>query len=216
MTLYQVGISTKQLMCGQQMTNQEGFIAEYSALRQEISQVLQKQVQFVGAALAVASAFIVYGFQAQNSLAFLAASIILLSAIYMSAKSAKHISSVATYLYAIVEPKVEGLQWETMLVESRKMGFPFTLKFSKQISICVYALLNIGCVFFAWLFIRDYRILNVLLYSSITVILVVNFILISLYSFCISSDKYRSNCVSRWKKIEEEINPIVVAIHSHS
>ena len=87
------------------MVKQEAVIAEYSMLRQEISQVVQKQMQFIGAALAVASVFIVYGFQAQNSLIFLAAIVILLAAMYFDADSLRHIILVATYLYAIVEPK---------------------------------------------------------------------------------------------------------------
>src|SRR5947209_2129267 len=102
------------------MASQEALIAEYSALREEITQVLQKQMQFVGAALAVASAFIVYGFQAQNSLAFLATNILLLAMMYIRANTIKHLVLVSTYLYAVVEPKVEGLQWETMLAATHK------------------------------------------------------------------------------------------------
>jgi len=195
------------------VANQEALIAEYSALRQEILQVDQQQMQFVGAALAVASAFVVYGFQAQNSFAFLAASIILLAGMYIGARGTSHVVLVGTYLYAIVEPKVEGLKWETMLAKIPKMKFRFSLRY---LIVSIYALYPLVCVFFAWLFIHNYRILNVLLYSCITVILGVFLILVSVYSLHISSNKYQSDCVSRWKKIEEEINPTVAAIHADS
>ncbi len=198
------------------MANQEALIAEYSALREEISRVLQNQMQFIGAALAVASAFIVYGFQAHNSLAFLAANIMLLAEMYIGANSTRHVALVATYLYAIVEPKVEGLQWETMLAENRKRENRISSRLSYPKVISIYALFTIGCVFFAWLFLRDYRILYVLLYSCISFILGVTFILVSVYSLHISSDKYRSDYINLWKKIDEELYPSVEAIHTKS
>jgi hypothetical protein len=186
------------------MANQEALIAEYSALRQEISGAQQKRMQFAGAALAVGAAFVAYGFQAHYSFAFLAALFILLASMYYSADSARHIVSVATYLYAIVEPKVEGLQWETMLDECRKNEHRFSLRFSYPISICIATLLSISYVFFTWLFLKDYNILNVILYSFTTVVLEVSFILLSNFTLHVSSRKYRLASISRWKKIEEE------------
>ena len=105
------------------------------------------KMQFRVGALPVAAAFIVYGFQAQNPLAFLAAIIILLAAMYIGADGTRHVTLVTTYLYTIVEPKVEGLQWETMYAESRKRQPRFFLRISYPISICIYALVCIGCLF---------------------------------------------------------------------
>lgn len=203
------------------MANQEALIAEYSALREEISRVLQNQMQFIGAALAVASAFIVYGFQAHSSLAFFAANIMLLAEMYIGANSTRHVALVATYLYAIVEPKVEGLQWETMLAVNRKRENRISsrlsyLRLSYPRAISIYALITIGCVFFAWLFLRDYRIFHVLLYSCISVILGVTFILVSVYALHVSSDKYRSDYINLWKKIEEELYSKVATIYTNS
>jgi hypothetical protein len=200
----------------QQMANQEALIAEYSALRQEISGTHDKRMQFVGAALAVGAAFVAYGFQAQYSLAFCSALFILLSAMYYSASSTRHIVLVSTYLYAIVESKVEGLQWETMFAESRKSEFRFSLKFSSLIQICMFASLSIFCVFFTWLFLKDYNLLNIIFYSLITVILGVSFILLSIFIFRVSLYKYRLASISRWKKIEKDLYPAVTAIHTNS
>src|SRR5947209_8405171 len=124
------------------MANQEALIAEYSVLRQEISQASQKQMQTIGAVLAVVSVFIVYGFQAQSSLAFLFANIISVGTIYIVADGRRHISLVATYLYAIVEPKVEGLQWETMLAENHTRENRFSLRHIYLIAIFAGALFN--------------------------------------------------------------------------
>jgi len=193
------------------MTNQEATIAEYDALRQEITQTSQKHMQIIGAALTVVSVFIAYGFQAQSSLAFLAANVIFVGTIYIIADSKRHITSVSTYLYAIVEPKVEGLQWETMYEENRKRENRFPLRHLYPIAIFVNALFSISTVFFAWLFLKDYRILNVLLYICISVILGASFILVSIYVLQVSSNKYRLDSVNRWKKIEKELYPSVVA-----
>ena len=116
------------------MANQEALIAEYSALRQEISGAQQKRLQFIGAASAVGAAFVVYGFQAQYSLAFLAAFFVLLVTMYYFTVSTRHLVFVGTYLYAIVEPKLEGLQWETMLAErrTRELRFSFRLDYPKR------------------------------------------------------------------------------------
>ncbi len=88
---------------------------------------------------------------------------------------------VASYLYSIVEPKVEGLKWETMLVENHKRADRLSsrLRITYPITISIYAVFSIVCVFFSWLFLKDNRILNVLLYSCVTVILGVCFVLAS-------------------------------------
>jgi len=202
------------------MANQEALIAEYSALRQEILQQMQMNIQFKAASLAVASAFVVYGFQAQNSIAFLSATVILVAALYYSANSTRALITVGTYIYAIIEPKIEGLQWETMTAERRKRkNNIFSLSFlsiSYPTTICIQALLEIGCIFFTWWFLRDYRIFNVLLYSCITFVLGVSFIIVSVYAIDISSKKFHSDRVGQWKKIEEELYPTVAAIHIKS
>jgi len=125
---------------------------------------------------------------------------------------------VASYLYSIVEPKVEGLKWETMLVENHKRADRLSsrLRITYPITISIYAVFSIVCVFFSWLFLKDYRILNVLLYSCVTVILGVCFVVVSVYALHVSSNKYRSESVSRWKKIEEDLYPAATSIRMNS
>jgi hypothetical protein len=198
------------------MANQEALIAEYSALRQEISGAHDKRMQFVGAGLAVGAAFVTYGFQARYSLAFCAALFILLSAMYHSAVTTRHIILVTSYLYAIVEPKVEGLQWETMYAESRKSEYRFSFRLTGLTQICMFALLCIFCVIFTWLFLKDYNLLNIIFYSFITAVLVTSFLLLSIFLLRFSSKKHRLVSINRWKKIEKDLYPAVAAIHTNS
>jgi hypothetical protein len=192
------------------MANQEALMAEYSVLRQDITQTSQKNMQIIGAALAVVSIFIVYGFQAQSSLAFFAANIIFIGTIYIVADGRRHIISVATYLYAIVEPKVEGLQWETMAEEYRKREARFSLRRLYPVAIFANALFCIGSIFFAWLLLKDYHIFNILLYTCISLILGVSFILVSMYALQGEANKYRSDFVKYWKQTEEKLYPSIL------
>ncbi len=187
------------------MANQEALIAEYSTLRQEILQRIQMTLQFTAAGLPVASAFIVYGFQAHNSIAFLAAILTLVAALYYSSHGTNEIVKLGTYIHALIEPKVEGLQWETMVLERRKRENLFSPGISYPITICIFALFGIGCTFFTWWFLSDYRIFNVILYSCITVILAICFIVVSVYALHVSSTNYRADFVAQWKRLEEEL-----------
>ena len=194
------------------MANQEALLAEYSTLRQEILQRIQTNIQIVAAAAAVASAFTVYGFQAQNSIAFLAAAVVPVGTLFYSANSSKELIKAATYIYALIEPKVEGLHWETMGLEMRTRKTRSSLGFTYPVTISIFTLVSIAALFFAWWFLKDYRIINVVLYSGITLVLIVSLIVVSLYALQGSSKKYHLDCVNQWKKLEEELySKVVVA-----
>jgi drug/metabolite transporter (DMT)-like permease len=198
------------------MTNQEALLAEYSTLRQEILQRMQMCIQLLAAAGAVASAFAVYGFQAQNSIAFLAAVAILIAALYYGAATAKELIKVGTYISTLIEPMIEGLKWETMLAEMRKRESRTPVSMSYPITIWIAILLCISCTFFAWWFLRDHRIYNLILYSCITLIIGLTLSIVSVYAFQSASKKYQSDCVSKWKKLEEELYPTATTIHKNS
>ncbi len=179
------------------MANQEALLAEYNSLRQELIQTIQMNLQISVGALPIAAGVATYGFQAQNPIAFLAAIVVLLSALWYTAENKKSMYLIGAYLYAIIEPKIDGLQWETLLVESRKRDLKYPLMIS------IYALASTGCVFFTWRFLQDYHLFNILLYSCITSLLAGLFILVSIYALHVSSTKYYRDSVNRWKKVEE-------------
>ncbi len=198
------------------MANQEALIAEYSTLRQEILQRMQMSTQLLAAAGAAASAFAVYGFQAQNSIAFLAAVAILIAALYYGSATSKELIKVGTYICTLIEPKIEGLKWETMLAEMRKRESRFPVSRSYPIAISIATLLCISCTFFAWWFLQDHRIYILILYSCITLIIGLTLSFVSVYGFHSASKKYQSDCVSKWKKLEEELYPTAATIHKNS
>lgn len=182
------------------MANQEALLAEYNSLRQELIQTIQMNLQISVGALPVAAGVATYGFQAQNAIAFLAAIVVLLSALWYTAENKKSMHLIGAYIYAIIEPKIEGLQWETLIVESRKkkdeLKYPFM--------ISIYALASTGCIFFTWRFLQDYQLFNILLYICITCFLAGLFILVSVYTLHVSSTKYYRDSINRWKKIEAD------------
>ena len=198
------------------MANQEALIAEYNALRQELLQMMQMNVQFKGAALAVAAAFVVYGFQAQNSIAFVAANVILIATLYYNVRCIKAVVKVGTYIYALIEPNIEGLRWETIAVEMRKKEKHNLSNLTPSQIIFIYALLGSGCLFFTWWFVKNYLIFNLILYCCTTLILAISFVILSVSTVHYSSEKYHLDCVGQWKKIEEDLYPKVAAIHSNS
>src|SRR6266852_1374960 len=102
------------------MEHQEALLAEYQSLRQEILQGIQLTLQSTLVALPIAAAVMAYGFQAKSSIAFLTAIAVLLSSLWYCTYLLMSVRSIAAYVYAIIEPKVDGLQWETIQVIKRR------------------------------------------------------------------------------------------------
>lgn len=198
------------------MANQEALITEYSTLRQEILQRMQMGIQLVAAAGAAASAFAVYGFQAQSSIAFLAAVALLIAGLYYGAATAKELIQIGTYISTLIEPKIEGLKWETMLAEMRKRENRTPVSRSNPIAICVATLLCICFTFFAWWFLPDHHIYTLILYSCITLIVSITLIYASVYILYNSPKKYQLDCARKWKKLEEDLYPTAAIIHKNS
>src|SRR5438552_3268013 len=131
-------------------TSAEGILAEYNSLRHEIVQTTQMNIQGYAITLPVVTTIIAYGFQVKSPIAFSAAIVILLSTMWYSVILIRAIMSTGAYIHAILEPKVAGLQWESMLKQNRKQrGISYAN--TSVIIVILYATLVAGCIISFWI-----------------------------------------------------------------
>ena len=153
------------------MKEQEAMLAEYNTLRAELSQYQQMNLQISIFTLPFAAAVMVYGFQQKYSFAFFAAIAILLTALWYSISVLASVSSIGANIYAIIEPKIEGLQWETILASKREKENLVSGKPAILGIVIVYIVFSLTCLFFAWYFIQGLSALILAIYSGLTIIL---------------------------------------------
>ena len=186
------------------MKEQEAMLAEYNTLRAELIQYQQMNLQIPIFTLPVAVAVMAYGFQQKYSFAFLAAIAILLTALWYNRFVLASVSSIGAYIYAIIEPKIEGLQWETILASKRAKenlvsGKPLILGI-----VIVYIVFSLTCLFSAWYFIQGVSALNLAIYSGLTIIFLVLLIIGSYKVLQTVSAQYIEKAAKKWKQEEDK------------
>ncbi len=186
------------------MKEQEAILAEYNTLRAELIQYQQMNLQIPLFTLPVAAAVMAYGFQQKYSFAFLAAIAILLTALWYNRFVLASVSSIGAYIYAIIEPKIEGLQWETILASKRAKenlvsGKPLILGI-----VIVYFVFSLTCLFLAWYFIQGVSALNLAIYSGLTIIFLVLLIIGSSKVLQTVSAQYIKAAADKWKQEEDK------------
>jgi len=185
------------------MKEQEAILAEYNTLRAELIQYQQMNLQIPIFTLPVAAAVMAYGFQQKSSFAFLAAIAILLTALWYNRFVLASVSSIGAYIYAIIEPKIEGLQWETILASKRAKenlvsGKPLILGI-----VIVYIVFSLTSLFSAWYFIQGVSALNLAIYGVIIIFLVL--LIIGSYKVLQTvSAQYIEKAAKKWKQEENK------------
>ena len=185
------------------MKEQEAILAEYNTLRAELIQYQQMNLQIPIFTLPVAAAVMAYGFQQKSSFAFLAAIAILLTALWYNRFVLASVSSIGAYIYAIIEPKIEGLQWETILASKRAKenlvsGKPLILGI-----VIVYIVFSLTSLFSAWYFIQGVSALNLAIYGLIIIFLVL--LIIGSYKVLQTvSAQYIEKAAKKWKQEENK------------
>lgn len=114
------------------------------------------------------------------------------------------VSSIGAYIYAIIEPKIEGLQWETILASKRAKenlvsGKPLILGI-----VIVYFVFSLTCLFLAWYFIQGISALNLAIYSGLTIIFLVLLIIGSSKVLQTVSAQYIKAAADKWKQEEDK------------
>jgi hypothetical protein len=187
------------------MKDQEAMLAEYTTLRSELIQYQQMNLQISFFTLPVAAAVMAYGFQQRYSFAFLAAIAILLAALWYSRSVLDRVSSIGAYIYATIEPKIEGLHWETMLAARRKKEHLVSGKTAIVGIIMVYCAFSLTCLVLAWYFMQGFSTLNLAIYSGLTLMFLVLFLLESAKVLQTLSAAYIEDAANTWKHLEEEL-----------
>ena len=187
------------------MKEQEAMLAEYNTLRAELIQYQQMNLQISIFTLPVAAAVIAYGLQQKYSFAFLAAIAILLTALWYSISVLASVGSIGAYIYAIIEPKIEGLQWETILASKREKENLVSGKPAILGIVMVYVVFSLTCLFFAWYFIQDVNAFTLAMYSGLTLIVLVLLSIGSSKVLHTVSVQYIADAAKNWKQLEEEL-----------
>jgi len=185
------------------MKEQEAILAEYNTLRAELIQYQQMNLQIPIFTLPVAAAVMAYGFQQKYSFAFLTAIAILLTALWYNRFVLASVSSIGAYIYAIIEPKIEGLQWETILASKRAKenlvsGKPLILGI-----VIVYIVFSLTSLFSAWYFIQGVSALNLAIYG-LTIIFLVLLIIGSYKVLQTVSAQHIEKAAKKWKQEEDK------------
>jgi hypothetical protein len=188
------------------MKDQEAMLAEYNSLRAELIQYQQMNLQISFFTLPVAAAVMAYGFQQRYSFAFLAAIAILLTALWYSRSVLDRVSSIGAYIYALIEPQIEGLQWETILAAKRKKENLVSGKSAILGIIIVYSGFSFTCLLLAWYFIQGFSTLHLAIYSGLTLIFLVLLLIGSAKVLQTLSIKYIEDAANKWKQLEKEFH----------
>ena len=186
------------------MKDQEAMLAEYTTLRAELIQYQQMYLQISFFTLPAAAAVMTYGFQQRYSFAFLAAIAILLAALWYSRSVLDRVSSIGAYIYATIEPKIEGLQWETILAARRKKENLVSGKTAILGIIIVYSAFSLTCLVLAWYFMQGFSALNLAMYSGLTLIFLLLLLIGSAKVLQTLSVEYIEDSANTWKQLEEE------------
>ena len=186
------------------MKEQEAILAEYNTLRAELIQYQQMNLQIPIFTLPAAVAFMAYGFQQKYSVAFLAAIAILLIALWYNRYLLASVCSIGAYIYAIIEPKIEGLQWETILASKRAKEKLGTGKPLILVIVILYIVFSLICLFLAWYFIQGISALKLAIYSGLTIIFLVFLIIGSFKVLQTVSARYIEDAAKKWKQEEDK------------
>lgn len=187
------------------MKDQEAMLAEYTTLRAELIQYQQMNLQISFFTLPVAAAVMAYGFQQRYSFAFLAAIAILLAALWYNRSVLDRVSSIGAYIYATIEPNIEDLHWETILAARRKKENLVSGKNAILGIIMVYSAFSLTCLVLAWYFMQSFSALNLALYSGLTLMFFLLFLIGSAKVLQTLSVDYIEDAANAWKQLEKEI-----------
>jgi len=106
---------------GPNMDEVEQYVEEYRTLREEIL-VHEKSIwQVHSFLLTAAGAIFGYGLTVNNPFVLLVPLVILIPGIYMILSRWSHIYRIAAYIRLLLEPEVDGLNWETHWARVREL-----------------------------------------------------------------------------------------------
>ncbi len=177
----------------------QGRPAEYAALRQEIVQYNQVTMLALAISLPITAGLIAYGFTYHNTLAlFSAAGVLDISLWFVSALVRSSII-IATYLYAIVESKENGMFWEHMVTAMRRGG-----RAPSRSYVTLWAVLPlvcVGCILLGWAYTTVETLADLGSIAVASGLLIVFQFIPFWRAYWYSSRKYYDGMCERWLKV---------------
>jgi hypothetical protein len=98
---------------------QASILAEYASLRNQIGGYIQRQDQVSAVSFPIAGAVFAYAYLNSSAIAYLAVIFVFAIALGLGATAVANTIRVGSYISTLIESKVTGLQWETILAKQR-------------------------------------------------------------------------------------------------
>ncbi|MDZ4180824.1 MAG: hypothetical protein U1E29_16605 [Coriobacteriia bacterium] len=130
-------------------TQPENLIVEYEALRAEISSNSNVVANVFAITITGVAALIGYGIETLNWMVLLAPFALLIPSLWFVASQIESTVRIATYIRTFIEPRAEGLAWETRLHSVRAFVSRPDSRYTLSIT-GIYGLLGVACLALAW------------------------------------------------------------------
>lgn len=185
--------------------DQAAILAEYSALMQRVADSEELQAQVAVVALPLAGAVLAYAYFNSDSLAVLAVIVVLAAALWYSVSIVEDILRVTSYISAVIEPKVPGLQWETMLVKLRSKWKTNSFRRDNLSVVFVYWVASVLCLPLAWYFARNQSITSIEMHGVFALAALLVLAAATTRIFQVTSRTYYASLEATWRDTEFEV-----------
>ena len=186
------------------METQDVLIAEYNSLREEIQSNSRLTAQIFTVAMTASASLIGYGLQASNWIVFLSPFAILLPSLYFISSQLETTTRIAAYIQTTIEPKLNGLNWETEWLRIRERNLlPAKRTYTFSIS-GLYGAVGFVCLFLSWLFVEPAST------RTVTILGVVSLLMIAVMAHAISTIRraftldFCLEHVNSWRELHQQ------------
>lgn len=188
----------------------EGLLEEYKTLKDEI----QSNTDWVGKAfiftITVTATLIGYGLTHNNWSIFLCPFLIIIPSMFFVSSKMESTTRIGSYIRVIIEPKTQGLNWQSNWLELRKEKLlPKKRKYSSSVN-AQFMGISALCIGLSWIKLLSLNHSQTELILIIVLSLIINVLyIIAHIAIKQSFDmKYRAKYDEAWKKLENNKNTV--------
>jgi len=188
----------------------EGLLEEYKTLKDEI----QSNTDWVGKAfiftITVTATLIGYGLTHNNWSIFLCPFLIIIPSRFFVSSKMESTTRIGSYIRVIIEPKTQGLNWQSNWLELRKEKLlPKKRKYSSSVN-AQFMGISALCIGLSWIKLLSLNHSQTELILIIVLSLIINVLyIIAHIAIKQSFDmKYRAKYDEAWKKLENNKNTV--------
>jgi hypothetical protein len=178
---------------------QSAILAEYSALREELGGYLQRQDQIANVVVPIVAAVLFYAYQSRAAVAFLGVIVILASSFWFFADTSYKIKRLSSYIAGVIEPRVPGLQWQTLFDRTLRRRNPL-VKFELSFFVILGWMISLLCLPAAWYVLPDHLLSTLLLHGALALGALAILLASSIRNAYVSSSKRYDQWVATWRE----------------